>query len=682
MKEPRVRSALESIAEGEVPEDVTLWPAIDARMKQTAFLLRLQSKWSWSVALVLLALLLLTTAAYALYRYLNDPGLRSAQEAGLISDVNTTAEPNLQTPAPAFASGSGTAVMVGSTQTSEGISVTLDWVYLEDARQALGITASGLTKDMRLGIPELTFSEVVPDWYSGATLVLEGDDTLQGTYLVHQMIRPGGQPGGRADVQIEVPVVAWRDGRPTPVAAFHFELPAVEITVPWGGGGSNTYAVEVNGIEMRMQHVIFGPSYTEVRLCYEPPSTKDWEIKLASAGFGERPPMPGEEVRMDARIRFTAEGGDQCEDVNFPMAAPGKEVGFYAAADGLRVRGAAEEINSTWQFSTYLPGDLHIGGVAQGNVAPDAPLASQTIGDLTATLEWAYIDSNRAAFTVHFSDWSEELMVVDTALVPAGGAALNVGANWGPEDADPATMLISLTPVQPLNMDRFEGQLTLSVVTSRSASADTPTLKFVFDLDLPVYQAFGMEPMEVSSAGGIDMILQTLRMTPSYTVVYVCYLKPGPGDWALGDPVTLKVGDDEASISEYGMAYDSEYGDMGKGVEPGWKPALIEGRCVKAGFPVGHHDSPETLVLSIDSLQLTAPEIAPQADVQRAREQLLREGIDMDWMTFTGDGGGGGGPIYKKLPTGMTELEAYRRFIEALGYVHEGPWVFTVEINP
>jgi hypothetical protein len=53
-----------------------------------------------------------------------------------------------------------------------------------------------------------------------------------------------------------------------------------------------------------------------------------------------------------------------------------------------------------------------------------------------------------------------------------------------------------------------------------------------------------------------------------------------------------------------------------------------------------------------------------------------------DWMTFTGDGGGGGGPMFKKLPDGMTEQQAYRRFIEALGYVHEGPWVFTVEINP
>lgn len=680
MKESRVRSALEAIARREVPENATIWPGIDARLKKGVLIMRLQSKWSWSVALVLLAMLLLTTVAYALYRYLNDPGLRSAQEAGLISDVNTTAEPDLLTPAPAFARGSGEALMVGATETREGVSLTLDWIYVEDARQALEISATGMSPNLRLGIPVLTFASTVPEWYSGATFLLEGDDTLKGTYLVHQIVRPEGQTGGRVDVQIDIPLVAWNDGRPAPLATFHFEVPEAEITVPWGGGGSNTYAVQVNGIEMRMQHAIFGPGYTEVRLCYEPPSAADWEIDSASAGFGEAFPLPGAGVTMNAQVQVMTDAGDQCQDVNFPLAAPGKDIAFYVTADGLARPGTAEKIDSAWQFSTYLPGDLHIGGAASGGAAPGTPLASQTIGDMTATLEWAYIDSNRAAFTVHFSEWREVYVVTDTALLLADGTALNVGANWGPQDADPATMLISLTPVRALNFDRLKGQLTLSVITSLSAGA--PTTKFAFDLDLPVYQAYSIEPMQVRSAGGTDMILQSLRMTPSYTVVYVCYPKPSMGDWALGDPVTLQVGDDKADISEYTMAYDSEYGDTGKGVEPGWKPALTEGRCVKAGFPVGHHDKTETVVLSIDSLQLTMPEVAPEADVNRALEELLGEGIDMDWMTFTGDGGGGGGPMFKKLPEGMTEQQAYRRFIEALGYVHEGPWVFTVEIDP
>jgi hypothetical protein len=85
--------------------------------------MRLQSKWSWSVALVLLATLLLTTVAYALYRYLTIQPAVGYRSAGLISDVNTTAEPDFLTPAPAFASGSGAAVMGEHGHT---MGVTLD----------------------------------------------------------------------------------------------------------------------------------------------------------------------------------------------------------------------------------------------------------------------------------------------------------------------------------------------------------------------------------------------------------------------------------------------------------------------------------------------------------------------------------------------------------------------------
>ncbi len=54
----------------------------------------------------------------------------------------------------------------------------------------------------------------------------------------------------------------------------------------------------------------------------------------------------------------------------------------------------------------------------------------------------------------------------------------------------------------------------------------------------------------------------------------------------------------------------------------------------------------------------------------------------MDYMTFTGNGGGGGGPVYRRLPEGMTEAEAYQRFLDALGYVRKGPWVFTLQLEP
>jgi hypothetical protein len=130
------------------------------------------------------------------------------------------------------------------------------------------------------------------------------------------------------------------------------------------------------------------------------------------------------------------------------------------------------------------------------------------------------------------------------------------------------------------------------------------------------------------------------------------------------------------------LLFDSDYGDMGKGPEPGWKSPVEAGRCIKIGFPVGHHNQAETLTLTVPELQQSMPEVIPDAEVKAALAKLKAQGIEMDYVTFTAGGGGGGGPVYKKLPEGMTQEEAYRRFMEALGYIYKGPWVFTIQIHP
>ena len=63
-----------------------------------------------------------------------------------------------------------------------------------------------------------------------------------------------------------------------------------------------------------------------------------------------------------------------------------------------------------------------------------APLASQTVGDLTATLEWAYLDSNRMAFTVHFAGWQEGYSVGNVALRQADGQEINAGTEFHPSN--------------------------------------------------------------------------------------------------------------------------------------------------------------------------------------------------------------------------------------------------------
>jgi WD40 repeat protein len=113
-----------------------------------------------------------------------------------------------------------------------------------------------------------------------------------------------------------------------------------------------------------------------------------------------------------------------------------------------------------------------------------------------------------------------------------------------------------------------------------------------------------------------------------------------------------------------------------KGGEPGWTPSVQTGRCVKTGFPVGDAN-PTSIVLSVPALEQSIPEVIPADEVSAARERLKEQGIDMEWHTVDH----GAYPEYKELPPGMSQRAAFHKFIEALGYVYKGPWIFKLHMD-
>lgn len=73
------------------------------------------------------------------------------------------------------------------------------------------------------------------------------------------------------------------------------------------------------------------------------------------------------------------------------------------------------------------------------------------------------------------------------------------------------------------------------------------------------------------------------------------------------------------------------------------------------------------------------PEVIPEDRLQAALKQLRDwDSIDMEWRAVDH----GTQVEYKKLPAGMTEQQAYRKFVEALGYVYYGQWTFDVQLSP
>lgn len=680
MSDRQLKAALHDIAHRDVPDSADLWPRLQPLVGRREISIARRFRLSWSIALLILALVVLTTVAYALYRYFNDPGMRSVEQAGLIRDVNATAQSDLLTPQPPFAEGPGVATILGQEQTLDGVSTTLDWVYLEDARQVFHVTVKGLAPDMRLGMPAVTYPGVTPEQYSGAIFSLAGGASVDGTYVSNQLLRPNGIAGGTVAMRIDIPLLNGPSGQAGPVAVFHFEASELKLTVPWGGGGGGTYAVRVNGLEMRQEYAIMAPSYVAVRLCYQLPSAgRDWAISHLTAQYGGQSGLLGQAEAAGTYTQVADEGSDRCADVDFPLARTSGAINLIVTANGLAAQDSGGRVDGTWQFYTTLADSLSIPGISQATPTPAAPLASETVGGLTATLESAYLDANRMAFTVHFDGWKAGYGPGYITLRERDGHEVNVGADFRFAEGDPSTAIINLTPDSPYAGSRFVGQLILDLNETPGGGAST--LEFSFDLDLPVLPARVVEPMQTVTVNGINMILQSVKIAPSYSVVYLCYQKPTPDDWMLADGATLQVGGDQVAIATYTMLYDSDFA-TGKGPEPGWKPALAKGRCVKAGFPVGSQGQQETLTLTIPGLQRSMPEAIPDADVQKALRVLKSQGIEMDWTTFSGNGGGGGGPVYRKLPQGMTEAEAYQRFVDALGYSFNGPWIFSFQIKP
>ena len=142
MNDESIRKSLEAIARQNIPENTNLWPRLAARLeRKDTRSMNLKWKLIWTILLVLLGLFALTGVAYAFYRYFNnDAGLQSVSNAGLLATVNATAQPTLNPtatpPAP--------VTVIGESQTLEGVSLTLDWVYLMDGQQAFGFSADGI----------------------------------------------------------------------------------------------------------------------------------------------------------------------------------------------------------------------------------------------------------------------------------------------------------------------------------------------------------------------------------------------------------------------------------------------------------------------------------------------------------------------------------------------------------
>ncbi len=676
-----LKSALQAIARREVPENTNLLPQIAAHLKPKETVpMKPKLKVLWTVLLVLLGLALVSGAAYALYTHFSgDAGMEAVSQAGMVSELNATALPTIlpsATPLPP-------AVPLGTAQTLRGVTLTLNWVYLDDMWQAAGFSVSGLTENQRLGIPQLGFGRIQPEQYRGAGMTLSPVGTeLEGIYVVHQIVRDAATymtADTLTDVSVEIPLLE-KNGQV--LDTFRFTAPQVLVhQTPYGGG--NIYAVRVNGLEMRLEWIALTPTETRAKLCYDQAAGTSLKLEQATLQFGQdamslfdAQTLPVQQVTETA-----TEENRHCVEAVFPPLAQDARA-LRLVVDTLKDRTGAD-VPGPWEFVwPTLPQQTIIPGIT--------PLGSQTVGDVKVTLLQAYADALRVA-VVYRVEGAPEGQFASLELIDPEGKPFNTGVGINADENDPGVFTASLTFAEPpaykADSDMFSHRE--PVVDGRFAGTLKITINpwepqggqlFTFDLDLPAYPPLVIIPAQTITAEGLEMRLEKLEITPSFTAVFLCYQKPSPADWMLlYDKTVLRIGQAQAQISDYALVFDEDY-EIQK--RPEWATLAGRVRCVRAGFALGHHSQPQTLTLTIAGLEQSVPEAIPDDQIQAARQKLRQQGIEMDWVTFSGNGGGGAGPKITQKPDGMTDEEVIKRFYEALGYHFHGNWTFSLEIQP
>ena len=186
------------------------------------------------------------------------------------------------------------------------------------------------------------------------------------------------------------------------------------------------------------------------------------------------------------------------------------------------------------------------------------------------------------------------------------GVLINSSGGRGPA-VDPALVQFELVPVTLFKGDRLKGKFMFRL---ENASDYTETLaQFSFDFDLPIYPEVRIYPKQTVTANGLEILLDSVTITPMFTQAYLCFQPPSHAPWAIGSQTVLETEDQEISLYNARELFNSATGgDRTAGSEPYWAPPVKNGSCSKIGFQSGS-SNPASLTLTIPALENLMPYI-------------------------------------------------------------------------
>lgn len=353
---------------------------------------------------------------------------------------------------------------------------------------------------------------------------------------------------------------------------------------------------------------------------------------------------------------------------------------------------------ATTSYAQNMPANPVMDSIREAGLIEDLDM-SQTVGDVTVTLDWAYADVQRIElqYTVttagSVTPSSLQPPYSSPQLSDSNGAIFSFASSTAPSSDSSDELVVNLgyyTQVfrpseQPdemildneyFNVDSLPESLDLELTlnlgdyTVPEGLPDAGTQvaavgPFVFDFTVPLYPATIIEPMQTVDAEGIPVTLEQISVTPANTSVRVCYPLPDRRDWQP-----------EVSVAIEGV----EGLPLGASLVGGKTVSFDDERwCRDMAFSLFYDQEPAQLIVSVD--YLTASMIEGPDDWLRIKDVLAEQDIEIEVNYAQGEQGGGGvGIEVVSIPDGVDLTEAVNAARETLGDRMAGPWTFNVAI--
>ncbi|MCL4561829.1 MAG: hypothetical protein M1281_14630 [Chloroflexi bacterium] len=357
----RIYNALQEIAREGTRNHTNPWPKLAPQLRKTEKPAAYPNHLLRKVLFILLAVLAAGATAVYAYRIMVDHGLEAADQKGLVVDYNQKALPTEFAAVPTQLRANPKV-----SQSQNGITVTLDWAYMDEYRLAWQITLSGLSipKEAELGDfvcrPYITNDQRIPIFnpYIDGSSRSQTEGSIDLVYVTYQHV--DAQQVDHLDLHMDLTVGAcgprWNfqefyagpGPTPTPpplIGNYHLSF---RVPVNRGMTVSPHQEAESGGIKMRLDTMTFTPSFTVIRLCYRQPSDpkpdkgEEWSFREVELQVdGDEPIHPGGFLPTDQ----TTEAADEiC-----------REVGFAEAIDPVsRITLKVSDLTTTDSFFTLL----------------------------------------------------------------------------------------------------------------------------------------------------------------------------------------------------------------------------------------------------------------------------------------------------------------------------------------